>query len=499
MEENLRQEILAKEPPFEIEKLTKDKIINKEIFEYIFSITDPASREKIIMELEEKADSFKVLPNFKKVLKQYEKSYSNNKNNTTKQTHNEIANILMKNNDIYTFENDICVYESGVYKKDEKSISRKVIELVPDATIHFRNEVYQYLLLTAKEKEIDRESGIINFKNGLYSIKNKKLYKHTPKFFSINQINTNLNLQAQKVQAIDDVLDRLSSNIAERKQTILEMIGYSMTTSIKLQKAFILYGPTARNGKSTLINIITELIGNENVGTVPFKEMNKNKFAASGIKGKILNIGDEMSNEYIEDVRTFKNFITGDEIEIEEKFKPRQKIKPYAKFIFNANELPKVADKTDGFYRRLQIIPLETSFTNRDANKFNFSELITKEALEYLAKISLEAYLNMGEDFANNKESKKEVDKYKINTNSVLTFINDEDYMYSKINTTSKVRNASEVYAWYKMYCKENQYIPVAMKKFYKEIESSGLIEYIGNHNHQKTYTFNLDFYNTTP
>ena len=501
MNENLEQEMLRANPPYEIEELDKKTIIDKEIFEYIFSIEEPADREKVILDLEEKAESLKILPNFKRTLKSYEKKYKDNNNlkNLTKQTHDEIAKKILEQNQIAVYENNICIYEDGVYKNDEESIYKKVIELVPDANTYFRKEVYNYLLLITQKRKINRESGIINFKNGLYSIKNQKLYKHTPKFFSINQININLNLQAPKVQAIDDVLNKLSSGNERRKQTILEMIGYSMTTSTKLQKAFILYGPTARNGKSTLINIITELIGSENVGTVPFKEMSKNKFAGAGIKGKLLNVGSEMTEEFIEDVSNFKTYITGDEVEIEEKFKPRQKIRPYAKFIFNANELPKVADKTDGFYRRLQIIPLEYSFTDNDAKHFDFNELITKEALEYLAKISLEAYLNMKDTFSNYEESEKEVNKYKVNSNSVLTFINDEDYLYSKINTTSKVRNASEVYAWYKQYCKENQYMPVTMKKFYKGIENSGLIEYIGNCNHQKTYTFNLDFYNTTP
>lgn len=501
MNEELNQEILEENAPYDLEKLDKKTIIDKKIFEYIFSIDEPADRERIIIDLEEKAEKLNILTNFKRTLKLYEKKYKkdNQQNLLIKQSHNEIGDTLLKDNNMYVFENDICIYENGVYKKNEKDISKKVIELIPDSTIHFRNEVYQYLLLKAEEKQVNRESGIINFKNGLFFVKERKMYNHSPKFFSINQINTNLNFDAPRVQVIDDVLDKLSSGIEKRKQTILEMIGYSMTTSTKLQKAFILYGPTARNGKSTLINIITELIGNENVGTVPFKEISRNKFAGAGIKGKLLNVGSEMTEEFIEDVSNFKTYITGDEIEIEEKFKPRQKIKPYAKFIFNANELPRVADKTDGFYRRLQIIPLEHSFTNKDAKKFNFNELIAKEALEYLARISLDAYLNMEETFSNYEESQFEVDKYKVNNNSVLTFIKDEEYIYSIINKTSKVRNASDIYYLYKQYCKENQYFPVAMKKFYKEIEKSGLIEHIGNCNHQKTYTFNLDFYNNSP
>lgn len=486
-------------PYKDVQDLDERTIIKKEIFDYIFYFEDPIEREGIIIELEKRAKELKIPSNFKRILKQYEKKYLNeskNEGSISKQSHNEVADILLENNNIVLYENDLFIYKDGVYSKDETKIERKIIEIIPDATSHFREEVYKILKLKLEPKEkFDREKKVINFKNGLFSIKERKMYEHTASFFSINQINTNLNFTAPKVRAIDDVLDKLSCGIAERKRTILEMIGYSMTTSIALQKAFILYGNTAQNGKSTLINIITELIGNENVGTVPFKELSKNKFAGSGIRGKLLNVGSEMTDEFIEDVSNFKMYITGDEVEVEEKFKPRRKIKPYAKFIFSANELPTVADKTDGFYRRLQIIPLEYSFTNKDRKTFDFNELVTKEALEYLAKISIEAYLNMKENFSNYEESEDEVNKYRTTGSSVLSFINDEEYITSIVKSETRNRFAKEIYALYKNYCIENQYRPIGRNKFYKEFEKSKLIV-IGEYQHQKIYTFNLDFYN---
>ena len=272
--------------------LDKKHICQKEIFEYIFCFDDPAQREEIIMELEERAKEVGAGPNFKRLYQQYEKIFfKNNKNNKLiKQSHDEIADILLQNNNIVLYENDLFIYKSGVYSKDETNIERKIIEIIPDATSHFREEVYKILKLKLEPKKaFDRE-----------------IYKHNPIFFSINKINIDLNFNASKVQAVDEVLNKLSSGNEKRKQTILEMIGYSMTTSVALQKAFILYGNTAQNGKSTLINIITELIGNENVGTVPFKELSKNKFAGSGIRGKLLNVGSEMTDEFIEDVSNWR-------------------------------------------------------------------------------------------------------------------------------------------------------------------------------------------------
>jgi len=436
----------------EIEELTKEELLSRIFFDYMFSINDIFAKQDAIAKAESRANELKIKPQFKEIMKVYKKQeVTQNKLISNLQIkHNEVAEQILNENSIALYENDLYIYKDGVYIKDKKEIDKKTIKIIPEATSYFRNEVYQDLILNATEMKIDKERGVINFKNGLFSLKDKKIYQHTPKFFSINQIQTNLNFEAKKVQAIDDVLNKLSSNKPERKQTILEMIGYSMTTSVKLQKAFILYGETARNGKSTLINIITELIGKENLGRVSFEDMNKNRFASSGIKGKILNIGSEMSEDYILDVSNFKMFITGDDLEIEEKFKPKQIISPYAKFIFNANKLPNVADKTNGFYRRLQIIPLETSFTDKDAKNFDFQKLVSNEALEYLAKIALEAYMSMSEHFSNYKESNEEVSKYKIASNSILNFINDKDYISTFINNGVSTKYASQVYYTYK-------------------------------------------------
>jgi len=458
----------------------------------------------VIKDLSEKADISDVLNAYGKnntlsILDILVKSNFDNDKVTDKEekimkvrkiTHNEVAEILLSENSIAIFNNDLYVYINGVYKEDRKYIERKIIEINPEAKSHFREEVYKYLKL--KEDiyvKFDKESGIINFKNGLYDIKKRQLYEHTSEIFSINQININFNENAKKIQAVEDFLNRISTDIEKRKQTILEMIGYCMTTSVKEQKAFILYGETARNGKSTLTNIITNLIGRENVGNVSFYDINNNRFAVAGIKGKLLNTGAEMTEEYLRDISNLKMSITGDDIEIEEKFKPREIISPYAKFIFNANTLPRVADKTNGFYRRLHIIPLETSFTDEDAKKFDINKLLTEEALEYLAKISVEAYLAMDGQFSNYEESDKEVNKYRLDSNSVLAFVNDKEYISNLYEDIRELHLATNVYKCYKDYCVENKWNPVGRNSFYDEIEKSKSV-IIGKYNNQKAYTF---------
>lgn len=481
------EEVSVEDPPFDIHTITKDQLIDESIFNYIYSIPYKIDRERIIIQLEEKAKEHKCLSSFRRLLKQYREYFSNN----AELKHNEVADILLDENSFVFYDNTIYIYVDGVYKSEKKYIEKNIIKYVPNATSYFMNEVYKNLELKIENEGIDfnRENGVINFKNGLYFLDKKELWKHSKYIFSINQVNTNYNPNAERIKEIDDFLNKITSNKKERKQAILEMIGYCMTTSVNLQKSFILYGETARNGKSTLSNIITELIGRDNVSNVSLKDMTRNAFATFGIKDKLLNIGAEMTEDYLDDMSTFKMFSTGDYLSVEEKFKAKQFIKPYAKFIFIANELPAVSDKTDGFYRRLQIIPLEKSFTDEEAKDFNIDRLLTKEALEYLAKISLEAYLNMNGRFSNYEESDKEVNKYRLSSNSIISFINDTECIYQLFGKNRK-QKATDVFESYKEYCANNSYKFIGRNRFYKELEKINNILFVVE-NHQKMIILN--------
>lgn len=471
--------------PIDIDRMSKEDIINEDNFNYIFSINDEIHRERIIMQFEEKAKKEGCLNNFKNILKKYR----NQSSQKLKLKHNEVADELLKNNNFALYENKLYMYKDGVYIEEEKNIAKEIIKIVPDADLHFIKEVINNLYLKVNEKFINKDSDIINFKNGLFNLKDGQIYQHTPDFFSINQLNVNYNKNAKRVIEVEDFLNKISSNNIKRKQTILEMIGYSMTPSVKLQKSFILYGQTARNGKSTLSNIITELIGRKNVSNISFKDMNKNIFATSALKGKLLNIGSEIASDHIEDVSIFKMFITGDYLSIEEKFKDKQMISPYVKFIFNANELPTVADKTDGFYRRIQIIPFEKTFTDEEVKDFKIKNLLTKEALEYLAKMSVEAYMTMNGVFSNFEESNKEIDKYRLISNSISTFINDKES--NPLYEEKKPMKAIKLYSKYKDYCNDNCYKIIGRNKFYDELNKNPLIIFTEK-GHQKEVSLKI-------
>lgn len=64
--------------PFNFEELTKETIIDKEVYEYIFSIDNAIDRTQLVLKLEDKAKDLGVIRKFDKMLKVYQSEYTRN-------------------------------------------------------------------------------------------------------------------------------------------------------------------------------------------------------------------------------------------------------------------------------------------------------------------------------------------------------------------------------------------------------------------------------------
>ena len=386
--------------------------------------------------------------------------------------HTEIAEILMTENNIKLFNEDIYIYNNGVYNNSQKILEQKILEIYKKAPKRTREEVISYLKIKLENKYKEVDKNYINFLNGLYDIKNNKLISHTADIFTINQLPICYRQHAPKHEKMEKFLNNISC-FRHRKEAILQIIGYCMTNSIEFQKAFIFYGQTAENGKSTLLEIICKLIGIENVCHVSIHSL-QDKFYASELKNKLLNAVPELSNIALRTAEIFKAVITGDRISTEKKFRDREEAKTYAKHVFTTNEIPKIAHADNGFYRRLNILLFEAIFTEEEKAKFNIEEILTKEALEYLALISLQAYQRLLKirKFANEEESNKVLRIYKLENNSALAFFADTKNITRLKKQYNNLIPLSILNEEYKRWCKRNGYVILGRNTFYAEIDT---------------------------
>lgn len=165
---------------------------------------------------------------------------------------------------------------------------------------------------------------------------------------------------------VDAFIAELFSDVTEseaiaRATTIQEFVGACLVGDApKYQRALVLYGGGG-NGKSELLNAVRALFPKHARASLSPQDWGK-PFRLSMLHGARVNLVNEMPSRDILEGETFKAVITGDEVIAERKFKDPIHFIPEAGHIFAGNTLPGVGDATDGFWRRIVVVPLSREF-----------------------------------------------------------------------------------------------------------------------------------------
>lgn len=396
-----------------------------------------------------------------------------------KKVHVLIADNILKTYKVKYYSGELYIYYNNVYISDTSILERFIIQTNNNLKERDIKDILYNVRIRVSGEIIEPNRDYINFKNGLFNIKNNELIKHTPDIFTINRINASYHSNYPMNGDIIKFLNDVANSNPDRVKALLQIIGYSLTSSVEFQKAFIFYGETAENGKSTLLEVINALIGENNISHVSIHDLQKTRFCASELGNKLLNCVSELPRSNLESLEVFKAVVTGDAMSVEEKFKKRYAIKPYAKHIFTANELPSISDNTNGFYRRINILKFEAQFSEEKKANFNISNLLKDEALNYLARISLEAYLELlkTRHFANEEESNSLIEEYKKRNDSVLYYIN-ESSNFEKFISNKTTFQRIKLYEDYLQWCHTLRiYNPVGKNTFYAKICKSNMFE----------------------
>lgn len=302
--------------------------------------------------------------------------------------HDKFAKFLKSECLIIKINGILHIYKDGVYIPSMIEIEKAMIKYIPILTKAKRGEIMAYLDLIAEEKKLS-DSNLLVFNNGLFDIEKHELLEFDVNYIAKNKIAVDYNPAAYS-EVMDKTLNKIACHDRELRLLIEEMIGYTLLRRNQLGKCFILTGQGS-NGKSTLLDVIKELIGQDNISSVGLNELNQ-RFKTAELYGKLVNIGDDISNNYIEDNSTFKKLVTGETVNVERKGKDPFDFNNYSKLIFSANELPRINDTSNGLMRRLVIVPFNAKFSSKDEDfdPFIIDKLKSPEALQYLLNIAIE-------------------------------------------------------------------------------------------------------------
>ncbi|HAU66000.1 MAG: P4 family phage/plasmid primase [Candidatus Uhrbacteria bacterium GW2011_GWF2_39_13] len=249
---------------------------------------------------------------------------------------------------------------------------------------------------------------------------------------------------------------------------VQDLFGYCLTGSISAHATFFFLG-SGRNGKSVLLNVLRQLIGEQYISNMTIQTLTTNRFAAANLMGKKLNIASEEESKHIRS-DIFKGMVAGDRMTIERKYQAPVEMTPAIKFLFATNQIP-VFDSTDSaINERVFVIPFNRYFKDSERDpeltKTLLSEIggIFGWALEGAKRIIANKY-----KFKIPKSIKETKQKFSEEQSSVMMFLT-ENYTVTG-NQLDDFEVKAVMYGFYKDWCYTNGRQPKSNENFFKDIK----------------------------
>ena len=362
----------------------------------------------------------------------------------------EFAKFLVNEKNICKIDNKLHIYKDGVYQKNINIIEATMLEYIPSLKSAQRTEVLKTIELVCLENKNAVSENFISFNNGIYDLKHNVLLEHNPIYILTNKIPWNYIVSSNNIRA-NEILNQWACSSKSIRSLIEEIIGICLYRSNKISSAFILIGDKD-NGKSSFIKLIRYILGDDNYSSIGLEDI-ETRFKNTEICGKLANLGDDIGDGYIPNTQILKKLITGDRVQFERKGQDPFEYDNYAKLVFSANTIPKIKDETGAvIMKRITIVPFNADFSNKKGDPNLYKILSSKEFIEYVIYISVEALKKVinRKGFTTCEELKKLKEDYIYNNDPVLQFIDIVGQDYIK---TTEVR---DILYRYKIFCEEN-------------------------------------------
>lgn len=379
----------------------------------------------------------------------------------------KFATYLKNNNHIIKINNQLYIYRDGIYLNGQSEIEGEMIKHIPNLNRAKRTEVMSYLDIMIRDNTKPASANYIAFSNGIYNIADGSFTDFSAEMVITNKIPWEYNPDAYSEDA-DGVLNRIACNDTEIRSLLEEAIGYCFYRRNELRKSFILIGDKA-NGKSTFLSMIQNLLGETNIAALDLKELG-DRFKTAELFGKLANIGDDIGDEFIGNAAVFKKLVTGDRVSAERKGQNPFEFNNYSKFLFSANNIPRIKDKTGAVLDRLIIIPFNARFSKDDPNfdPYIKYKLQAPEVMEYLIVLGLQGLNRVltNDAFTKSAAVQQEMDDYEETNNPILSFFRECEQEEFQIENEP----TNKVYKRYQEFCLANSMQPMSNIEFSKQV-----------------------------
>ena len=265
---------------------------------------------------------------------------------------------------------ELYLYDGGLYREGATAFVHSRVE---DAHEHVgltahKSFVHETTASVARRSlkplSTFNPPGFLNLENGTYEFAARELHLHS----AARRFTWQLPIKYDSSATCPTFLRFLGEVLPDKRvqREIQKLFGYCIGVPGHPYQCAHLFVGEGNNGKSTLLSVLTAILGKENVSAETLVSLTENRFAPVNLWGKLANVFADLPKNPIRYTGVFKMLTGGDKVRAEHKFGRTFYFVNGAKLVFSANELPEVDDRTRAFWRRWFLIRFERDFTRTE-------------------------------------------------------------------------------------------------------------------------------------
>lgn len=254
-------------------------------------------------------------------------------------------------------------------------------------------EIINIIRHKAPRKTRCDDKNLVAVNNGIFDYETKQLMPFSPDFIFTAKSKVNYNDQAYNVVIhnpddntdwdVDSWMDDLSDD-PEIVHVLWQILGAIIRPNVPWNKAAWFYSNTGNNGKGTLCELMRQLCGKGTYASIPLSDFSKDFMLEPLISATAIIVDENDVGTYIDKAANLKAVVTNDVIQINRKFKSPIAYQFKGFMVQSLNEMVKVKDRSDSFYRRQLFIPFTKCFTGKERKYIKNDYLQRPEVLEYV-------------------------------------------------------------------------------------------------------------------
>lgn len=392
------------------------------------------------------------------------------------------------------------VYDGKVWKKDEggmiveglaKDFSSALYIASVEAPEHFKTSVCKLGRRASRTSmikdamscnfittdKLDQDDNLLNLQNGILDLNTFEIHEHDSKHLMSKIANVSFD-SSSRSESFEKFFAEIMQNDEEKMRYIQKLLGYCLTAEVNREEMYFAYGATARNGKSTLLETIGNMLGDYTCSISPESLAETNNDNGAKPNPEIARLpgirflrAPEPKKRMLFNVNLIKRMTGRDVITVRTVFEKPFDFTPKYKLIINTNSLPVVTDETLFSGNRVKVITFNRHFEPSEQDLTLKDKLNTPQSLSGILNWCIEGLkLYRAEGLEAPCSVLRATEEYKLESDKLSTFIK-ECMKPSEKNTPGK-----EFYDKYKSWCDASGMFAEKKTSVFNDLRARGIL-----------------------